>query len=274
VLLYLNFLVLSKTEKGSYGKKTFDWRWRGGYQRPSSWEKIVRRFSENPKRIVNLMNMNMHASWVKGAALASLVAASASAQVVVYDNSTTPLNAFFSTQREVGDEITIGPGWTAHSFTFEYFAENLSGNEKGRVRFYRNDGIQVEGTSSAAPGALLFESTQFDLINGNYPVSIVDLVGLNIQLPNSFTWTVKVDGLTDGETFSLKLYDPPTVGSSFNDFWHFTTEGWELQQVEGLPPGAGSSFGATLIAVPEPGTMTVLGVGALALLARRRVARG
>jgi len=231
-------------------------------------------FLRTQKRIVNLMNMNMHASWVKGAALASLVAASASAQVVVYENSTTPLNSFFATQTEVGDEISIGPGWVAHSFSFEYFAENLSGDEKALVRFYRNDGIPIDGTSSAAPGSLMFQSTRFDLINGNYPVSIVDLAALNIQLPSSFTWTVKVSGLTAGETFSLKLYDPPTVGSSFSDFWHFTPDGWELQQVAGLPAGAGSSFGATLIAVPEPGAMTVLGVGALALLARRRVTRG
>lgn len=217
------------------------------------------------------MNMNMHASWVKGAALASLVAASASAQVVVYENSTTPLNNFFASQTEFGDEISIGAGWVAHSFTFEYFAENLSGNEKALVRFYRNDGLGV-GPSSA-PGSLMFESTEIPLINGNYPVSIVDLVGLNIALPSSFTWTVKVNGLTAGETFSLKLYDPPTVGSSFDDFWQFTSEGWELKQVDGLPPGAGSNFGASLIAVPEPGAMTVLGVGALALFARRRVAR-
>ena len=81
------------------------------------------------------MNMNMHASWVKGAALASLVAASASAQVVVYENSTTPLNNFFASQTEFGDEISIGAGWVAHSFTFEYFAENLSGNEKVRASF-------------------------------------------------------------------------------------------------------------------------------------------
>lgn len=214
------------------------------------------------------MNMNMHASWVKGAALASLVAATASAQVVVYENSTTPLNSFFESRTEVGDEITIGAGWIAHSFTFEYYGENLSGNETALVRFYRNDGVGV-GPSSA-PGSLMYESPGIPLINGNYPVSIVDLAGLNIALPNSFTWSVKVNGLADGETFSLKMYDPPTVGSSFDDFWQFTADGWALKQVDGLPVGAGSNFGATLIAVPEPGVMTLLGLGALAMFARRR----
>ncbi|MBL9127478.1 MAG: PEP-CTERM sorting domain-containing protein [Verrucomicrobiales bacterium] len=215
--------------------------------------------------------MNMHASWVKGAALASLVAASASAQVVVYDNSITPLNSFFSSQTEFGDEISIGAGWIAHSFTFEYFGENLSGNEKAVVRFYRNDGVPVG--PSQAPGSLFFESTEFSIINGNYPISIIDLAALNIALPSSFTWTVKVTGLTETETFALKLYDPPNPGSSFDDFWRFTADGWELRQAEGLPPGTGSNFGATLTAVPEPGALTLIGVGALALMARRRSSR-
>lgn len=214
------------------------------------------------------MNMNMHASWVKGAALASLVAATASAQVVVYDNSTTPLNSYFASQTEIGDEISIGAGWYAHSFTFEYFAENLSGDEVAEVRFYRNDGVPVG--PSQAPGSLFYQSTQFPLINGNYPISIVELAALNIELPESFTWTVKVTGLSSGETFGLKLYDPPTVGSSFDDIWQFGLDGWDLKQATGLPPGTGSSFGATLTAVPEPGALTLVGVGALALLARRR----
>lgn len=223
------------------------------------------------------MNMNMHASWVKGAALASLVAASASAQVVVYDNASNPLNSFFASRTEFGDEISIGAGWTAHSFTFEYYAENLSGNERALVRFYNNDGLGVG--PSAAPGSLIFESPDFPLTtnpdgSGNYWTSITDLAPLGIALPSSFTWTVKVNGLTDGEVFGLKLYDPPTAGSSFNDFWQFTIDGWDLKQADGLPPGAGSNFGATLVAVPEPGVMTILGVGALGLLARRRVARG
>lgn len=217
------------------------------------------------------MNMNLHASWVKGAALASLIAASASAQVVVYDNATTPLNSYFASQTEFGDEISIGAGWIAHSFTFEYYGENLSGNEKAVVRFYRNDGVPVG--PSQAPGSLFFESTEIPLINGNYPVSIVDLVSLNIALPSSFTWTVKVTGLTPAETFSLKLYDPPTVGTSFDDIWQFGLDGWELKQAQGLPPGTGSNFGASLTAVPEPGTLTLIGVGALALMARRRSVR-
>ena len=225
--------------------------------------------SWNPKRIVKLMNMNMHASWVKGAALASLIAATASAQVVVYDNTTTPLNEYFSSTTdfpadEFGDQISIGFGWRAYEFTFEYFAQNLSGGEKAVLRFFANDGL------SAGPGTLIFESSEIPLINGNYPVTVTDLVGLNIDLPPSFTWTVQATGVTSGETFGLNFYDPPVAGSSFDDFWVRNGDVWSLRQHDALPPGAGSNFGAVLVAVPEPGALTLLGIGALALLARRR----
>jgi hypothetical protein len=215
------------------------------------------------------MKRKTHGSWFHTATLAGLLGASATAQVVVYDNAEFPLNQFFASQREFGDEITIGPGWSANSFEFEYYADGLAadGSETAVVRFYRNDGIEVEGTDSSAPGGLIYESPAFPLINGNYPVQIVDLAPLNISLPESFTWTIKTRGVEGSEVFGLKVYDPPVVGSSFSDFWYFSTEGWELQTIAGV----NANFAARLTAVPEPGALTIFGLGGLALFLRRRV---
>ncbi|MBX3746785.1 MAG: PEP-CTERM sorting domain-containing protein [Verrucomicrobiae bacterium] len=210
-----------------------------------------------------------------GVVVAGLLTSSALGQTpfIAYNNSTTPLDSFFASQREFGDQINIGTaGWIADSFRFEYFASGLAGGETAVVRFYENNGVPVGAGGTQAPGALLFESTEFSLVNGNIPVQIVDLQPLGIALPASFTWTVVPRGVSGAEIFGLKLYDPPTVGSSLDDIWQFGVSGWELLQVDGLPTGASANFGAILTAVPEPGPVALLALGGLALLVRRRAA--
>jgi len=211
------------------------------------------------------MKNNARASWFLSASAVCFVAASAAAQTVVYDNTSGPLNKYFASSTEFGDEIHIdGGGWIADTFRFEYFASGLSGGETAFVRFYRNDGVPVG--PGIAPGGLIYQSPSFPVINGNLPITITDLAPLNIQLPNNFTWTVKVSGLTGGETFGLNLYDAPNPGSSLDDIWQFGPDGWELKQI----PGSVANFGAYLTAVPEPSAVTLLAVGGLALALRRR----
>jgi hypothetical protein len=219
------------------------------------------------------MKNNARASWFYGAAVMGLLGSSAVAQqpTVVNDNSATPLNRYFASTSEFGDQISIGSGWTAASFRLEYFAANLQGNETARVRFYSNDGIPVDGTDAQAPGGLLYQSPEFSLQNGNVPVIIENLAPLGIQLPESFTWTVSLSGVSGSEVFGLVLYDPPATGESFNDIWQFTINGWQLTQIDGLPAGQNANFGAVLTAVPEPGVAALLTLGGLALMLRRRV---
>lgn len=213
------------------------------------------------------MKKNTRATWIEGAAVVGLIAASATAQTVVYDNSANPLNSYFASQTEFGDQITLGGTERfAHTFTFEYYATGLSGGETARVRFWRNDGVPIEGTSAQAPGSLIYQSPSFPISDGNFPIPITDLAALNIALPDSFTWTVSVTGVEGAEEFGLKLYDPPVVGSSLNDIWQFGLGGWELKTI----PGTAANFGAVLVAIPEPGTATLLGLGGLALFLRRR----
>lgn len=218
------------------------------------------------------MKKNVHAKWFPVIAGVGMLANSASAAgpvpSVIYDNTVTPLNSYFASQTEFGDQITTpGGGWVADTFTFEYFASGLGGGETAKIRFYSNDGTLANAApGSARPGTLLYESTTFPLINGNVPLTVTDLVGLGVNLPSSFTWTVTPTGVAGAETFGLKLYDPPIVGQSLNDFWQFAGGEWVLQQI----PGTVANFGAQLIAVPEPGTMTLLALGGAALFLRRR----
>lgn len=226
------------------------------------------------------MKKNARASWVQGVAVVSLSASAAMAQTpfVVYDNTESPLNSYFASQREFGDQVSLGtPGLYATAFRFEYFASGLSGGEKATVRFYANNGVPTGAADALAPGQLLFESTEFDLVNGNIPVSVTDLQSLDVQLPESFTWTVRMTGVEGGEIFGLKLYDPPvnnpaagTVGTSLNDIWRFGTDGWELLEIPGLAVGQNANFGAYLEVVPEPGAGVLFALGGLALALRRR----
>lgn len=215
------------------------------------------------------MKKNARASWIQGVAVVGLIASSAAAQTVVYDNSVSPLNSYFANQTEFGDQINIdGGGWIAHTFSFEYFAAGLGGGETAKLRLYANNGVPTGEFGVQAPGELLYESAAFPIINGNFPITITDLANLNIALPNTMTWSIKTTGVTGGEEFGLKLYDPPAVGSSFNDIWRFTADGWELAQI----PGFEANFGARLVAVPEPGTGLLLALGGIALFLRRRAA--
>ena len=215
------------------------------------------------------MKKNALATWVQAAAAAVIAAGSANAAqvpTIVYDNSVNPLNKFFASQSEFGDQVASPAiGWLMDTFTFEYFASGLAGTETAKLRFYANDGDGVGNFK--APGTLLYTSPDIPLFNGNSPVTVTDLKALNIVIPPSFTWTVSVDGLAAGDTFGLKLYDPPVVGSSYDDIWQLQGANWGLVKVD----GSTSNFGAQLIAVvPEPGTLSLLGLGALALMARRR----
>lgn len=231
--------------------------------------------TDNLIDITILMKMHVRASWMGGVAVAGLLASSAAAQEVVYDNTQTPLNTYFASQGEFGDQVTIeGGGWLLHSFSFEYFASGLGGGETARVRVYANNGIPTDTISGAqAPGELLWQSPVFPLRNGNTPIQIIDLASLNVSLPNTFTWTVVPSGVTGTEVFGLNLYDldldnpaRTTVGTSFDDLWKFGASGWELVQI----PGTQANFGALVVAVPEPGVGALLAVGGLALALRRR----
>jgi hypothetical protein len=157
--------------------------------------------------------------------LASLACPATRAEVI-FDNTTVSTN-YFRSATEYGDEISVKTGSReVNVFLFRYFGEFAeSRNPTATVRFYLNDGVDVDPGPKKilAPGTLLWESDPFPIFTGyNDAVLGVPL----ITVPNSFTWTVKFNGLTgaSGDGAGVVLSDPPSTGTSFNDFWLFDTK--------------------------------------------------
>lgn len=216
---------------------------------------------------------------IVGALFAVVAASSGSvaADLIAYDNTLTPSpeSYFHTTGTEFGDEVNLAlpSGWyPLTSFGFEYRAEGLSGGETAVVRIYANDGAATG--RALAPGTLLFDSSvaglTLNILNGSKSLTI-NGNGTTWQVPTDFTWTVSFNGVTGAEKAGLLEYDPPTVGTSYNDYWQKDGSTWSLYQIDnGNIP---ANFGARVVVVPEPSVIQLgllAGAGWLSLLAMRR----
>lgn len=199
---------------------------------------------------------------VLAASAATWTAANAQGQVeIVYNNTTTSLQASYESALEFGDQVTLqGLNRSLSRFQFEYSASlTPSANKIGVVRMYANDG------PAGAPGTLIWETDPFTLENGQGSVSFDGVTG--VTLPNTLTWSLVASGLSGGERFGVQLYDPPTVGSSGNEFWQKNAfGGWSSQVLNNANGSTIANFSARITAVPEPTTIAFAVVGGLALL--------
>ena len=178
---------------------------------------------------------------------------------IVYDNTTGDQNRFYASPNEYGDEITLsGTDRTVTGFDFYYyFSGAAAGSATATIRFYDNTG------AGGAPGTSFFTSDPIQLqpsAGGSFGTheTITLPVSANVVAPNAFTWTIQFANLGINQA-GLLIYSPPTVGSSFNDFWE-NSGTWNTLQING---GVPNDFAARVTAVPEPGT---LALGSLALL--------
>ena len=199
---------------------------------------------------------------------------------IVYDNpsSPTPTQYFPPTPTlEFGDEITLTTANTTDRilsrFDFEYFFSGASVTAQSvTVRLYANTG--VGNSPSTTP---LYTSDPIPLSTGangyNSQPIIIDTALRTITLPEDFTWTVEFSNLGAGETGGLLLHSPPTVGTSFNQFWQRDAAGAWISMQSGV---GFNDFAARVTAVPEPGVLALGGLGALLLagLGRFRKAPG
>jgi len=229
--------------------------------------------------IAPAIKQNMKSTFPKAIFLSALLISApvlSIAQSVVYDNTSTNFQATSGGRpfvyapatktAEFGDQITLAtsPNRNASLFQFYYYYNGAASDlPTATVRFY----------SGAPSASSLFYTSDAIPLSGRdtlgYGRGVVDFSTANssLALPDALTWTVQFANL-GANTASLLLFGPPTVGSSFNDFWE-NSGTWQTMQITGLDP-AQNSFGAQVTAVPEPG---VLALGALALLARLGMGR-
>jgi hypothetical protein len=186
-------------------------------------------------------------------------------EAVIYDNSINYLGQFFFTPNEFGDQIVFSatePERTITNFKIEYYVDPVmaDNNETVQVRLYQNDGV------GQSPGTLLYDTGIFSIASG---INYVNLQNMNLRVQDGLTWTVLFGGIDPGDTAGLLLFDPPTIGTSFNDFWEKSGADWGTKTIAGV----NANFGAQVIAVPEPSTVALMLLGSLAglgLMLRRR----
>lgn len=196
---------------------------------------------------------------VGGLVAASVFAAGSANATVVYDNSVNDLSVNFNPgTNEVGDEIVLaGTDRYVTNFIFQYYATNLVGNEEVRVRFYKNDG-PPSSSGPLTPGTVFYDSGFFNIgVFGATPratlifdrSTLQEYNGNDILAPDSFTWSVQFRNMGGGGSFGETLYNPPTVGQNYNDYWDNTGTAWQLK----TNLSTGISFAARIeaTAVPE-----------------------
>lgn len=199
-----------------------------------------------------------------GAAVALCLVGVANAQL--YDNTTSALDQYYSPGNDIwfGDQVNLISSGTITEFAFQTFGNAAISGGTANLRFYLNDGaVTTDGLT--APGTQLYESGPFAITSGLLENRIT---GLNIDLggADTFTWAVNFSSDNAAESGALTLYDPPTVGSSFNDFWVMDGGGnWSTEQFPGGTPVA--NFNAQV--VPEPTTLVLGLLGGLGLLVAR-----
>jgi len=210
---------------------------------------------------------------------ASLMAAvlPAARAEIVYNNSTTDLSQRLTGGTvEIGDELVLGgTGRHLTDFSFEYYGISFSGNERAQVRLYANDGLAYSNNpAQLMPNTVLYDSGSFAVSATprntlNFSVSGGSLPN-TITFPDHITLSVQFTGIEAGESAGVDLYDPPTVGSSLNDYWyHDPSLGWQVR----TNVGPVLNFGAQISAVPEPSMWALFataGACGYFMLARRR----
>ncbi|HRY50053.1 MAG TPA: hypothetical protein P5186_18535 [Candidatus Paceibacterota bacterium] len=168
--------------------------------------------------------------------------------VVVFNNTLNYLGRYFYSPNEFGDQIQLSAEITNRlflRFQLEYYlSDNASSNETLRIRFYFNDG------TNNTPGKLLYEMANPVRLTKGFNSVVIE--GLPLQMPDTFTWTAKFEGVDPGEQVGLLFYNPPSIGVAYDDYWENTNSNWVLKKVSGVPANFGMLVMAISAGAPPP----------------------
>ena len=185
-------------------------------------------------------------------------------QSIVYDNLNAPdLGQQYTSNFEFGDQVRLtGTDRIMSGFTFYSILNATSaGTQTATLRLYANTGVNPPTTPFYTFNPILLETGSH-----GYSVTFTNPVTV---LPDEFTWTVEFSNLGAGQSAGLLLYGPPSVGSSFDDFWQKDGAGvWSLNRINGGATLA--DFAAQITAVPEPSVLVLGSFGALLLAGLKR----
>jgi hypothetical protein len=216
------------------------------------------------------------------AVLAGGLAGTSALADTLFDNTATDLNIRLNVaggnsaaNTQVGDEILLSgtsDEYFMTSLKLQYWASGsgLSGNAELFV--YANDGVLFNG--SKTPGTLLFDSGTFqitDTARSTLTFGAESFGATGLMVPKDFTYAIRFTGLTPTGSAGVDLYNPPTTGQDFDDYWYLNGSTWELR----TQPGNPVNFAAQVLGtpVPEPSTMALVAIGGMVLLWRRKLAR-
>ena len=208
-----------------------------------------------------MMELAAYASLILMLAMAPLVRA----DTLIYDNSRYLLGLrLYAADLEFGDGVTLAGSErlvTKLSLVIDSGSGDITADVRVRL-FEGGDGFSGE------PGAMLWESELFERMPILDGFRFYDFVVPRVEVPDSLTWTLQLLNADPPEAIRGPHYaDPPVIGSSNDHFWQRDRDGtWQRHWSHLL-----RSFGAKIEAVPEPATLSLLGLGGIALAARRRV---
>lgn len=220
------------------------------------------------------------------AAFVAMASANSFGQAVIedtllYSNTVNPTGDVFTFGNglEVGDQINLSAagnalGYQVKSFSFETFGENVGGSATGTVRFYSADsqtGTNINQLELLTAAFAIGDGFQTHTVNipadgsGNF-----FQVGDN----GTFFWTVEFGGVDGAGSLGLTISNPPTVGTSFNDYVEFSSPGQIASaSFKQFTSGDPANFTAVVngdLTVPEPTVLSLGLVGGLAFLRMRR----
>ncbi len=202
--------------------------------------------------------------------LAGLVSATALQASPVYDNTTTDTfdTVVYSTApyTEIGDRIQLaGTERSAGTAAAQVYNLGSGGNFDATLYLY---GL---ASNSVDVGSLLGSYTAAGLALANGALLEVSWSLAGLTLPDELFFTVSVDNFSSGMDLGLTVFNPPTVGSSSDQFLVVKGASGFAQASQGN--GHDNIYfrldATSANAVPEPGSAGLVFLAMLPLLAIR-----